>query len=409
MIKNVIFDLGGVMIDFDFARFMEGFGIKGRKNDRMMDVLFEHGVWRSIDKGTLKFAEACRAAIEIAPDLEPEFRLIFEHVNESFPLMPYAQAFLLAVKEAGYRVYILSNYGEEGFNYVKERYELFKHVDGMVISYQIHGLKPHDEMYQAILKKYSLDPEECLFIDDKPENIEGARSNGIEGIVAGTTEDVMESFMKITGKEFLDIRNEDGSLTGRIKERTLVHQDGDIHGTTHLWIVRRAGERDQREENENNTARETCETGRIEVLLQKRSSNKDSHPGCYDTSSAGHIPAGCDYRGSAVRELKEELGITAGPSDLIEITDRAGVFVHHHAHKEENFGGRVFDNFEVCKAYLYTKPVDIKDITVQESEVESVRWFDIDEVIERSEAEEPGFCILADEIKYVKERALQAL
>ena len=98
--------------------------------------------------------------------------------------------------------------------------------------------------------------------------------------------------------EYLDIRNEDGSLTGRVKERSLAHRDGDLHGTAHVWLVRK-----------------NC-LGRWEVLLQKRSADKDSFPGVYDVSSAGHLPAGEDFRKSAVRELKEELGISAGPEQL---------------------------------------------------------------------------------------------
>ena len=86
--------------------------------------------------------------------------------------------------------------------------------------------------------------------------------------------------------EFFDIRNKDGSLTGEVKERTLVHRDGDIHGTSHVWIVRQD------------------EAGRCDLLLQKRSANKDAYPGCYDISSAGHLPAGQDFLPSALREME---------------------------------------------------------------------------------------------------------
>ena len=92
-------------------------------------------------------------------------------------------------------------------------------------------------------------------------------------------------------KEYFDIRDSAGNPTGEVKARSLVHRDGDIHGTSHVWLVRK-----------------NKKSG-YDVLLQKRSDNKDSFPGCYDISSAGHLPAGADYRESAVRELEEELGI----------------------------------------------------------------------------------------------------
>ena len=84
-------------------------------------------------------------------------------------------------------------------------------------------------------------------------------------------------------KEYFDIRDSAGNPTGEVKARSLVHRDGDIHGTSHVWLVRK-----------------NKKSG-YDVLLQKRSDNKDSFPGCYDISSAGHLPAGADYRESAVQ------------------------------------------------------------------------------------------------------------
>ena len=82
------------------------------------------------------------------------------------------------------------------------------------------------------------------------------------------------------GLELLDLVDENGVPTGEVKERELVHRDGDRHRTSHVWLFRQRN-------------------GRWQVLLQKRSEQKDSHPGCYDISSAGHIPAGVDWVSSA--------------------------------------------------------------------------------------------------------------
>ena len=98
--------------------------------------------------------------------------------------------------------------------------------------------------------------------------------------------------------ELLDLLDENGEPSGQVRERTLVHLNGDWHRTSHVWVVRRRRD------------------GGHDLLLQKRSREKDSFGGCYDISSAGHIPAGQDYLESALRELKEELGIAAEPEDL---------------------------------------------------------------------------------------------
>ena len=91
--------------------------------------------------------------------------------------------------------------------------------------------------------------------------------------------------------EILDVVDETGAPTGETVERAEAHREGVRHRTSHVWIAR----------NRN---------GRIQLLLQKRCMQKDSFPGCYDISSAGHIPAGGEFASSALRELKEELGIT---------------------------------------------------------------------------------------------------
>ena len=97
--------------------------------------------------------------------------------------------------------------------------------------------------------------------------------------------------MAFTGDDLFEILNEDGSPTGITKKRALVHRDGDLHGASHIFVTR-------------------LHQGRIQVLLQKRSQDKDSFPGWLDTSSAGHLDPGETFDQGAERELSEELGLT---------------------------------------------------------------------------------------------------
>ncbi len=151
--------------------------------------------------------------------------------------------------------------------------------------------------------------------------------------------------------ELFDILNEDGTKSGVVRERGVAHREGSLHPTAHVWIVR------------------PNEKSGYDVLLQKRSPDKDSYPGCYDISSAGHVAAGDDYLETAVRELKEELGITAAAEEL----EPAG---RHKVYAENRFYGRMFKDAELSQVYVYRKPVDIDALTLQESEVERVVWMD---------------------------------
>ncbi|MGN0373155.1 MAG: NUDIX domain-containing protein [Enterocloster sp.] len=177
--------------------------------------------------------------------------------------------------------------------------------------------------------------------------------------------------------ELFDVRNETGEVTGLVRERVLVHREGDWHGTSHIWVVRENGK------------------SGIDLLLQKRSAGKDSYPGCYDISSAGHVQAGDDFLSSAVRELKEELGIEAEADDL----EFAGF---HKGYMEEEFYGHMFKDREISAVYIYRKPVDEKSLTLQAEEVESVMWMDLEECMEAVDKGTLPNCIYMDELELVK-------
>jgi len=175
--------------------------------------------------------------------------------------------------------------------------------------------------------------------------------------------------------EYLDIRDPDGRVTGEVKERELVHRDGDLHGTVHIFVLR---ERD----------------GITEVLLQKRSMNKDSFPGRYDISAAGHLSTGQDFGEAALRELEEEIGIRAQEEDLhfidfLELYD------------EEFFHGKPFRNHELLAIYLYRKEVRIEDLTLQPEEVDSVRWMPFSVCREMAARKDPGYCLFLKELDLV--------
>ena len=167
--------------------------------------------------------------------------------------------------------------------------------------------------------------------------------------------------------ELFDVCNELGEPTGEIVSREEAHRDGILHRTSHVWILR---EKD----------------GRKQVLLQKRSMQKDSYPGLYDTSSAGHIPAGEEPLLSALRELEEELGIRATADQLTY----AGNFRIEY---EETFHDRIFHDNEFTHVYVYQEVVDIQDLSFQETEVEDAAWFNLEDVWREIQYSKERFCV----------------
>lgn len=178
--------------------------------------------------------------------------------------------------------------------------------------------------------------------------------------------------------EYLDIVDENGEPTGVQKERSLVHRDGDLHRTSHVWIVR------QKQEE-------------LQILVQKRSRDKDSFPGCYDISSAGHIPAGDGFEESAVRELYEELGIAARTEELVLCGTR-------RIHWEAVFHEKPFIDNQVSRVYLLWRNQDAEELQVQESEISEVRWFPFGELIRLVEKNEIPHCIFMEELLMLQKK-----
>lgn len=152
--------------------------------------------------------------------------------------------------------------------------------------------------------------------------------------------------------EILDVVDDNGIPTGKTVERKQAHREGIQHRTAHLWIARKKG-------------------GQVELLLQKRSKDKDSFPGCYDISSAGHIPAGMDYIPSALRELKEELGVTASEEDLIFCGKKRVVI-------DSEFHHTPYHDHQVCRVYLMWLDWEEEQFYVQKEEIESVKWMEFE-------------------------------
>lgn len=152
--------------------------------------------------------------------------------------------------------------------------------------------------------------------------------------------------------EFFDIVDDNGNPTGKTIDRATAHREGYPHRTAHVWIVRR-------------------KQGHIEILLQKRCAQKDSFPGCYDISSAGHIPAGVDYVPSALRELKEELGLEIRPEELQE----CGI---KRLKIETQFYGEPFRDHQISKVFLLWRDMEVSEFRLQKEEIDSVMWMDFE-------------------------------
>ena len=183
MIKNIVFDMGGVILEFNLKKTVEA-EFEPQYHAAIYEHVFgENSVWKTLDAGNYTFDEVLPGILEKLPEAVHE--KVAHMVTDFYDYMPpYEETFELIkeLKSNGYPIYLLSNATPRFF----DRYinvPAFKYFDGFFISALYKVLKPDRAIYEAFCKKFSLKPEECFFIDGLKENIEGAKNYGMSGFV----------------------------------------------------------------------------------------------------------------------------------------------------------------------------------------------------------------------------------
>ena len=200
MIKNIIFDIGNVLAQFRWQELFREMGFEGEKFDRIANATVLHPtLWNEFDRSLLSDEEIIAGCIERAPEYEEDIRRLFETTAGLVEEYPYSYEWVKGLKEQGYHVYILSNYGKTSFEAARDngRLSFLPLADGKVISYEVQMVKPEPGIYRALLEDYDLKAEECVFLDDRAENIEAAKVLGIHGIVVESYKQAVKELNQI--------------------------------------------------------------------------------------------------------------------------------------------------------------------------------------------------------------------
>lgn len=183
MIRNILFDMGNVLIYFDRNLFMDRLGVAEEDKKLLMREVFLSVEWVRMDRGSMREADAVESCCKRLPQRlhEAAEKLIAMWDRPILPI-PGMYELIRELKEKGYGIYLLSNASYRQHEYWP-RIECSKFFDGTLISADEGVIKPQPEIYRLILERFSLKAEECFFIDDVPANIEGALYCGIPGAV----------------------------------------------------------------------------------------------------------------------------------------------------------------------------------------------------------------------------------
>lgn len=198
MIKNIVLDVGRVLVAWQPKQLWKEWGFPDETVEVLTKALFDSGVWNETDRGVLSDEEFLELAVSQAPEYEKEIVHFWNNVDKAIWQLPYVKEWIGAMKKAGYQVYILSNYGNWTYEKTRDNaLDFLEDVDGAIFSYQVKLIKPDAEIFCALFEKYGLHAEECVFLDDLPANIEGAKAVGMHGIVFTGLEDALVELGKL--------------------------------------------------------------------------------------------------------------------------------------------------------------------------------------------------------------------
>ncbi|WP_448374348.1 HAD family hydrolase [Fervidobacterium sp.] len=197
-IDTLVFDLGRVLIHWDPYGYMVGeFGEDVAK--RLVERVFSAPEWNLMDKGDISESQLWKMMEERYPE---DARYIHHMKNAVLNLLKPIEEntrLLPILKAHGYRMYVLSNFSYKAFEYVYNTFDFFKYFDCMVISSHVKKIKPNEDIFYELIERCGVRPSSSLFIDDRADNIETARSLGFRVIHLVEHGKLKEELEKILG------------------------------------------------------------------------------------------------------------------------------------------------------------------------------------------------------------------
>lgn len=187
MIKNIVFDAGGVIVRWNPYKVLERFVPDRSKWDELFEMVFNSEDWRRMDRGEYTSYETSERIAARAGALAQDARALTLGWPECVPRIEGTAELMSELKERGLGVYILSNWCENFYKTATLRPAL-DYADGALVSSEEKLAKPDERIYARLCEKFSLCADECLFTDDMPANVEAARRFGMQAVVFTTPE-----------------------------------------------------------------------------------------------------------------------------------------------------------------------------------------------------------------------------
>ena len=184
MIKNFVFDMGNVLTEYDGMRVCEALINDAAIRERVFTAVFESQEWVKLDLGIISEEKALRrmvSRLKTQEEKEAAARCFAQwHIYNMRPVEEMGKL-VRELKKRGFGLYVCSNASVRLLECYREVIPAVDCFDGILFSAEVKCMKPQKEMYQHLYDRFGLKPEECFFLDDLEENIQGARETGMDG------------------------------------------------------------------------------------------------------------------------------------------------------------------------------------------------------------------------------------
>ena len=172
MIKNIILDVGKVLVAWEPEDAMKQLGFDDKIVKAVADATVNTPVWSETDRGVWSDEQILQAFYEKAPEYKKEIDLFWNHLELAIKQFSYTKEWISNMKKEGLHVYILSNYGDWTYRRTKDNaLDFLPLTDGAIFSYTVKQIKPDLEIYETLLNQYKLKPEECVYIGDSEVDV----------------------------------------------------------------------------------------------------------------------------------------------------------------------------------------------------------------------------------------------
>lgn len=185
LIDTVIFDVGGVLLDFPWTKFAMELDVSEDARKVILEKIVDNPIYAECDLSVEPFETLVQKFCAVAPDYSDEIRLFIETMYTCISPFPYTDEWLSSLKSKGYKLYILSNWSQHAYEKLCGNgvMDFERYMDGSTWSFREHLRKPDPKIFERLIRKNHIDPAHAVFIDDNEQNIEASRKAGIAAIL----------------------------------------------------------------------------------------------------------------------------------------------------------------------------------------------------------------------------------